>query len=197
MRLKILEIFILLSMCCLSSQAQRIFVFGDSHIYSGLGKYVGEKLKQKNSNVIYDYYGVCGASFTNNFQNNNGNKKLELIHRINKFKPDIIFCFIGTNEICLNQKQEVLYKYINDFLLDINVDHSKLILISMPYYDSICPQKIANIIKKYCQITHIEYIDIFNKNYSQEDQLIDKYHFTQIGYQKLAKYIIELYENEK
>lgn len=183
---KTLLIFLFFILCLLSfSQSKtRIFVFGDSHVQSGLGKYIGEEF-QKNSNVVYDYYGINGASFSNDFKF----KKSALLDQIKKFNPDVILCFLGTNE---SNDRKVLAKNMNSFLHEIDV--KKLIIISPPYYKYDNIKNVAIGMKSYCHINNIKYIDIFDPNYSVLYELIDKYHFTQYGYKTLAKFIVKLYK---
>jgi lysophospholipase L1-like esterase len=157
-------------------------VFGDSHVFSGIGLYLGEDLKKQNN--IYEYYGVSGSSFTNNFMG----KKKELLNRINKFKPDIIICFMGTNEMYYNKSgYSNLLNSVNLFLKDI--DKKKLIIVSLPYYEYKSAKNVSEGLKTFSKKNNIKYIDIFNKKYSELNLLSDKYHFNQQGYKNISEHI--------
>jgi hypothetical protein len=183
MVVRILMLLVMIFVSLFSYGQKRIFVFGDSHVFSGIGVYLGEDIK-KDHKVVYEYYGVSGAGFTNEF---NG-KKNELLRKIVKFKPDMIICFIGTNEMYYNKNgYKNILNVLDVFFMDF--DKKKLIIVSLPYYEWKGAKNVSFGLKTFSKKNDIRYVDIFDKRYSELNLLNDKYHFSQQGYKNISGHI--------
>lgn len=160
----------------------KIYVFGDSHIKGALGVHLGKNFKNINSNCIYKRFGIDGAGFMNSFKGN----KTTLINNIKDFNPDIVFCFLGTNDIASNSK--VFTQYFEKFFT-LDFDKYNIVLISTPYYNVNNGETFTTQLGNFASVKGYGFINIFKSDMTATHT--DKWHYTDDGYKTIANYITD------
>jgi len=136
----------------------------------------------------------------------------DLDNRVYIYNPSDVFLLIGTNDLTNNETIEEIAENIKEIVEEINENrkYAKMHIISVLPVNSSVNKKIVSVrdnddikelnvlIKKYCDLNDIDYIDLYSKLVDEEDNLNEDYtedglHLNDDGYkivtQELKKYM--------